>query len=293
MDEHRKILTMQLRRLIDEIGIQKVVIAEKDPEVPLPREILPSPRIIVPLSGEKEIFYTIGKQVVRGVLKPGDALFVPSLCCTRRCWNKPHEMISIVFYKNMLRILYIDSKGNSDSPEMQPVPDAFYHVKYYQEATGFMFKALSSINSRNAQCITKLVECLFQFSLEDLENSSVSESYSQVSCASWPWIVEYIHNNITEDITREHVAKRFSLTPQYISKLFRKNTRFTFKAYITAERMKRAVELLERSNLTVDEISWECGFPYTSYFIKVFRKYYDISPGSFRRQSSKHAENLD
>ena len=288
MDEHKKILIHQLKRLIYDIGINKVILGQKEPEVPLPREILPLPRIIIPISGRKEIFYTADKQVVRGCLKPGEVLFLPPLCCTRACWNMQHEMISIIMHKNMLRIIYINNDGNTDTPELHPLPDAFYHVKYYQEATKCMFQALSSMNDGNSECLVKLVDCLLKFSLNDLELSTSFENNSRVSCAAWPRIVEYIHNNITEDITREHIAEKFSLTPQYISKLFRKNTNFTFKAYLTAERMKRAAELLIESNLTVDEISWECGYPYTSYFIKIFHKHHGTSPGLFRRLSNKN-----
>jgi transcriptional regulator GlxA family with amidase domain len=139
----------------------------------------------------------------------------------------------------------------------------------------------------------RLVECLLRFSLEDLEQSTGSEEDSRVPCAAWPWIIEYIHGNINEDITREHVAKKFNLTPQYISKLFHKNTGLTFKAYLTAERMKHAAELLSQTNLTIDEISWECGYQYTSYFIRIFRKHYEVSPGTYRRDTAKLSARLN
>lgn len=282
MNEHKEILITQLTRLIHDVGINKVILAEKVPDVPLPREILVSPRIIILLSGETELFYIANKKVIQGILKPGDALFVPPLCSTRACWSTPHEMISIVMHKTMLRILYINCRGSIDQVVMRPIPDAFYHVKYYKDVTKYMFQTLSLLHQESSECI-KLVECLLRFSLDDLEQSNYSESNVSVACAAWPRIIEYIHNNITEDITRDHIAKIFNLTPQYISRLFQKNVGITFKAFITAERMKRAADLLIESNMTVDEISWECGYPYTSYFIRIFHRHHGRSPGIFRR----------
>jgi YesN/AraC family two-component response regulator len=283
MKNHKELLIKQLKRLIYDIGISKVIIGEKTPEVSLPREILPFPRIIIPLSGEKKIFYAADKQVVQGMLKAGEALFVPSLCCTRACWSISHEMISIVMHKNMLRILYINYHESSGQMEMHPVSDAFYHVKYYKEVTKYMFQALSALSDEDSECAVKLADCLLEFSLKDIELSTSSESKTNISCVAWPEIIEYIHNNITEDITRDRIAEIFRFTPQYISRLFQKNAGLTFKAFLTAERMKRAAELLVESNLTVDEISWECGYPYTSYFIRIFQKYHGNSPGVFRR----------
>jgi AraC-like DNA-binding protein len=293
MIDHKATLTKHLKRLIHDVGINNVFLGDKKPEVPLPREILPFPRIIIPISGEKEIFYTANKQVIHGNLAPGEALFLPPLCCTRACWTTTHEMISIVLHKSMLRIIYINNLRSSGSNNERPVPDAFYHVKHYQEATKFMFNALSSLTINDKECTLRLVECLLRFSLEDLEQSTGSEEDSRVPCAAWPWIIEYIHGNINEDITREHVAKKFNLTPQYISKLFHKNTGLTFKAYLTAERMKHAAELLSQTNLTIDEISWECGYPYTSYFIRIFRKHYEVSPGTYRRETAKLSARLN
>ena len=283
MNEQKKTLIFQLEKLINDIGVNKVIIAKREPEVPMPREILPCPRIIIPLAGQKRVFCTSEQFPEQQILFPDDALFVPALYCTRALWDSDHEMISIVLHKDMLRILYINYHLDKENPVLQPVPDAFYHVKYYHETTSQMFKTLSAAHKCEQSYLRKLVECLLYFTLEDLIQSQSSESHARLSCTSWPWIIEYIHNNIGEDITREHVAKKFNLTPQYISRLFKKNTNLTFKSFMTAERMKRAADLLRSSNLTVDEISWECGFKYTSYFIRIFQQHYKKSPGAFRR----------
>ena len=188
-------------------------------------------------------------------------------------------------HKELLRILYLCNKGVTDKAAKAPKPDAFHHVKDFQEATRLTFQLLCRLNSRSDQaCAVRLTDCLLRFALEDLKESASSEENKHLVCASWPQMLEYVHSNFTGDISRENVAGKFNLTPQYVSKLFHKNTGMTFKTYLTEERMKHAVELLQKTNSTVDEIAWECGYPYTSYFIKVFKERYKFSPGDFRRR---------
>jgi AraC-like DNA-binding protein len=50
--------------------------------------------------------------------------------------------------------------------------------------------------------------------------------------------------------------------------------------------MKRAVRLLQTERITIKEISDRCGFSDTSYFCKVFRKEFKISPEVFRNRSA-------
>lgn len=291
MTASRDILIHYLKNFIDSREIKRVIIAEKFPEVPEPRDILPLPRIIIVMSGMKEIYYTSNQQIEKNTLIPGDVLFIPPLCCSRTCWTTPHEMMSILLRKDLLRVLYINNPGQQ-LLDTRPDPNIFFHVRHYQQATKHVFQALSALKNPDSECPLKLVECLLRLTLEDLEQSSDLEKKFRLSCASWSQIIEYVHHHITEDITREHVAKQFSLTPQYISRLFKNNTGMTFKTYLTSERMRQAAELLRKTNFTIDEIAWECGYPFSSYFIKVFRKHYDVSPGTFRRTAIKETTRL-
>jgi AraC-like DNA-binding protein len=50
--------------------------------------------------------------------------------------------------------------------------------------------------------------------------------------------------------------------------------------------MARAKELLRYSPMLLDEISEQCGFANTGYFIKSFKKACRVSPGAFRNKHS-------
>ena len=56
--------------------------------------------------------------------------------------------------------------------------------------------------------------------------------------------------------------------------------------YITMERLVRARMLLQRGE-AVAVAAEECGFTDSAYFIRVFRKYYGITPAKYRRQCAE------
>ena len=61
--------------------------------------------------------------------------------------------------------------------------------------------------------------------------------------------------------------------------------------YISEKRLEKAKELLESTDLTAAEIAYKAGFNSPSYFNKVFKKHYQVSPGDLRKD--KHLNTAD
>jgi AraC-like DNA-binding protein len=81
------------------------------------------------------------------------------------------------------------------------------------------------------------------------------------------------------------LAHRLECSPDYLSHVFRKETRETLIHYINRQRVKGAAEVLESDSvLTVSEIAWACGFADAGYFTRVFRKHTGLSPLAYRRR---------
>jgi len=71
------------------------------------------------------------------------------------------------------------------------------------------------------------------------------------------------------------------------SNLLRKIKKLTGRSasqYIRQIRLEKAKELLEETEMTVSEISFEVGFSNASYFIKCFREEFGFPPGETRKQ---------
>jgi YesN/AraC family two-component response regulator len=52
--------------------------------------------------------------------------------------------------------------------------------------------------------------------------------------------------------------------------------------YINQEKIRMAKQLLTNSNLSLSDISWQCGFSDVNYFSRMFRKCEGISPKQYK-----------
>ena len=94
----------------------------------------------------------------------------------------------------------------------------------------------------------------------------------------------YIETHFKEELTRESLASEVFMNPDYLSKLFKKNTGSSLMDYVTKVRIERAKELLERTVLPISEIAIETGYSNTAYFTKMFKKYTNgITPREYRK----------
>ena len=59
-------------------------------------------------------------------------------------------------------------------------------------------------------------------------------------------------------------------------------SRATVSYVLNDIRIDNACALLRHTNLTLDAIAAQCGFHYTSYFIRAFHKHFACSPGVYR-----------
>ena len=97
--------------------------------------------------------------------------------------------------------------------------------------------------------------------------------------------IAYLQSNYGDpNISAQYLADKYRITPSYFSRLFHEKCGCTFPDYLVALRIERARELLlERENLSIQEICELVGYSNASYFTTSFKKKYGMTPGQFRR----------
>ena len=100
-------------------------------------------------------------------------------------------------------------------------------------------------------------------------------------------IVEKVENYVLEHIQDmlvvEELARRYYVSVNHLNRLFKKRFNMTVGEYITDVRMKTAARLLETTQLSVVAVSDKTGYNNYSYFIKVFKKYYGMTPKEYMK----------
>lgn len=76
--------------------------------------------------------------------------------------------------------------------------------------------------------------------------------------------------------------------PVYLlSRLIKRNTGHTYKELLQRKRFQKAVQLLGETTLSVNDIITAVGYDNTSYFHRVFREKYNMSPRQYRMLKKK------
>lgn len=94
--------------------------------------------------------------------------------------------------------------------------------------------------------------------------------------------MDYVLEHYKEDISAWDMAALCNLSYSYFSRTFNKIMKMNFHEYVNHIRIMEAEKLLLSSDMNITEISTAVGFNTTSYFIKIFKIYKNISPKQFK-----------
>ncbi len=109
---------------------------------------------------------------------------------------------------------------------------------------------------------------------------------SDVSASKNPYVcqtIAYISDHLTEPIAIADIADMLHLNPQYVMRIFKKEMGCPILQYITAKRIALAVRYLEETNISVSDVAILCGFDNYSYFIRIFKRFTNETPVSYRK----------
>lgn len=112
---------------------------------------------------------------------------------------------------------------------------------------------------------------LFRF---DLEKGAKSK-YIEES-------IGYLRKHYAEDLTVAQTAEAIGLSEGYLSRLFKKETGYTFNSYLAAYRVHAAMELLHDPHALVYEVAGRVGYADATYFSTQFKKAVGISPSEYQ-----------
>jgi YesN/AraC family two-component response regulator len=82
------------------------------------------------------------------------------------------------------------------------------------------------------------------------------------------------------------VAQALAVSPNYLSRLIRRETGMTLTAHIQRTRLRRAKQLLAEEGRSISEIAYQVGYQNYRDFYRNFVKYEDTSPRQMRRRLS-------
>jgi len=92
----------------------------------------------------------------------------------------------------------------------------------------------------------------------------------------------YIAKHLGDELSCPLIAEQVGLNPDYLTRLFKRETGLAVSAYIARERVRFAAELLVATTLPVGEVADAVGYGNSAYFAALFRKTMGKSPMEYR-----------
>jgi two-component system response regulator YesN len=122
-------------------------------------------------------------------------------------------------------------------------------------------------------------EMLSEFIKLSKKKKSISFPYPVIQ------MIKYINENTTEKITLATLSHLTSKSPDYLSKLFKKEVGSTLTFYIQQQKIEAAKYYLEYTSAKITEIANMLEFSNSAHFSKVFKQYTGLSPSYYQRRS--------
>jgi AraC-like DNA-binding protein len=163
-------------------------------------------------------------------------------------------------------------------------PDVFFHTSApLCDAANHLLETLKELANdldEKIEIKSHLMKALLLLVLDNLNKNELLQTNK--AHRSWLQASNYLRNNFYYPINRAHVAHELGLNPTYLLRLFMINSATSFTAALRQLRMDHAALLLKNTDMTVIEITDQCGYLSYSYFATAFKKYYGMTPGIFR-----------
>ncbi|WP_028591163.1 AraC family transcriptional regulator [Paenibacillus massiliensis] len=105
-------------------------------------------------------------------------------------------------------------------------------------------------------------------------------------------MVAFMSEHLEDPIGIQEIAEHAGISTSLASQLFRQEMNDTIHGYFTKLRMERAGELLLHTDYRISEIASMVGYQHENSFIRVYRKYKDITPGKYREMMRSRSDAL-
>ncbi|WP_166238256.1 AraC family transcriptional regulator [Paenibacillus turpanensis] len=96
-------------------------------------------------------------------------------------------------------------------------------------------------------------------------------------------VASYMNEHFSQQVTLQETARRFFISPSYLSRTFKNVTGFQFSEYLQIIRIREAQRRLRETDEPIGRIAEEVGFDHTANFNVTFKKITGVTPGYYRR----------
>lgn len=105
-------------------------------------------------------------------------------------------------------------------------------------------------------------------------------------------VVKHMEDNLDKKLMREDLAQLMHLHPGYFNRVFKQTYGVSSVQMLKMLRLRKAMQLLEEPDNTLERIAAVCGFGDAAYFSKIFKESVGKTPGDYRKSIKSTKEGF-
>lgn len=134
--------------------------------------------------------------------------------------------------------------------------------------------------------VLSYVNILLLYMIRSIDESNRSSILRDIRTIM-PGIIHLLESKCDSNITLGEIADSYFYSPSYFSRAFKHHFGVSFSTYMKNLRIKKAINLLNDSNLSIEKISEMVGYKDKSELYRTFRNFVGVSPGEFRKNKTQ------
>ena len=132
-------------------------------------------------------------------------------------------------------------------------------------------------------CKVQIRFCKMNTHIQNIIENGESMLYESIISEA----IDYIENNLCEDLTLETLSKQFYYSKDHFYRIFRLCVNCTIKEYVSNLRLLRATSLLVNSDENILNIALIVGYNSHEVFTRNFKRGLGMTPRDYRKSSTR------
>lgn len=157
-------------------------------------------------------------------------------------------------------------------------------IESYRDGKEVFYTASSNLKTK---ALHDFIEKLMEISCPDFDSQheKINENteYLENQVNKIKEVHDYMKNNLSTRFTIEELAKKFAMNSTTLKTVFKDVYGTSIAAHIKEHRMEKAAQLLQETDLNINQIAAEVGYESQSKFSAAFKECFSLSPLEYKK----------
>lgn len=165
-----------------------------------------------------------------------------------------------------------------------------YDDTFICEMVKLMSYEYYSMNRNKEKTMTSLLQTMF-IKLSEVISDSTPRKYVNLHYTELVSLRKEIYSNPQIQWTMDMLAGKMNMCSTYLQKIYLKTFGISCVADVIECRINYAKDIISKTNMSIHEVAFECGYKNDVHFMRQFKKYVGVTPSEYRTNLSYSNKN--